>query len=203
MENTKYKINNTDLISNIYELYSVGDTQVTGYTIPVTGYVTATKDLGQIFQKYTSGTKANASGYRFNLNNTSYDLSDVFKKYDGTDVYNNSNGTERIITQYNKLLFNWTAPTNGTLEKFTLTASGGLNNGGYVVSSIYDNVGSSYWSLTAMLPTIETRTYVVNRAIQSGITITLDWSTMETWRYLEALYRTDNIPAVIMYFRPS
>lgn len=102
-------------------------------------------------------------------------------------TFSNLNNTSfSLNTAYNKVTYTFTAPVNLTLLSFTIRASGGINNGGYVVAQMWGPNGT-YWGNTAGYMDASAKTFNLipnNFVMQAGETTYLDWSTMETWRYL-------------------
>lgn len=63
-------------------------------------------------------------------------------------TFSNYNGNEDIIIKYDQAFFTWTPPYNVSISQIIINASGGVNNGGFIVCNIWSNnsqvFGSSY-----------------------------------------------------------
>jgi hypothetical protein len=202
MQITNYKSKNVDL-GNIFQKYTSGKkANPTGYTVKINNI---DKDFCDIFQNYAVDAKAALTEYNFVSNNINQNISNIFQKYNSNYIiYNNSDGTETIVRGiYNKLLFTWTAPSNGNFIKFSITASGGMNNNGYISCSLFGPNNQRY-SFANNFLTCEFRTFGgFNFLMAQNQTVTIDWSTLETFRYLDGLVRTDGQPVIIIYFVPG
>jgi hypothetical protein len=122
-------------------------------------------------------------------------------------IYNNANGTETQVTQYNKIIYYWTAPISGYFVKFLITATGALNNGnlinillnrldqnGNFISTIINGQWYNFSTYTTQTINIPVETY-----LNAGDQIYLDYSTMENGRYFYCLERSDGVPVISIY----
>lgn len=201
-----------------------------------TRYNSQNIDLGNIFQKYTSGPKLAPTRYYTLVNGTYKDLSDVFQKYTIETKYTNSTGYNSLsisdtiqnsFQSYNsnyliyttgdgteaqtnglqdKIYYSWTVPVTGSLKKFSITASGGTNNSGYINWSLSAPRNQSFGkSETINDCVLRTYTLTTPFTVNVGEIVYLDWSTMAAGRLLNALVINGDRskPVLIFYLLPS
>jgi hypothetical protein len=99
-------------------------------------------------------------------------------------VFSNYTGNEKTFTKYDQIWLTVTVPYSVSISQIIINASGGLNNGGYVVCNIWVAGtlvhGQAYSGINSIIDTVINKT--IN--IDAGQTMSIQWSTMETYRYL-------------------
>jgi hypothetical protein len=121
-------------------------------------------------------------------------------------IYNNANGTETEQTVYNKVLFNWTAPSSGYFVKFQITATGAINNN-YLINitvnktDVDGNVTTLINGQFYTFSTYQTQNILIPGSpyLNAGDQIYIDYSTLATDRYFSCLVRSDSIPVISIY----
>ena len=119
--------------------------------------------------------------------------------------YSNADGTESIATAYDTVSASWTAPTDGKVLQFTMTASGAINDGGFVEPQILV-AGSLIWQTFASFTSAGTQTFNVSSyeiTATAGQPIVIRWTTLSPDRYFSCLARSDGVPVVQIIFQTT
>jgi len=116
--------------------------------------------------------------------------------------FTNYTGNERVINKYNQIWFSVVVPYSITINQIIINASGGINNGGYIVCNIWSNnvlVHGQAYSLTSIQDTYINK----NISVGAGQTFSIQWSTMETWRYLSCRKTCGEVLPVRITYTPN
>jgi len=167
-----------------------------------TGFQTGGTDLNNIFQAWDSiSTKAELTGFQ----TVESDLNNIFQNIN-FPYYNNADGTETEQTVYNKVVYNWTAPTSGNFVQFQITATGALNNADLInitvnKTDVDGNVTTLINGQFYTFTTYQTQNILIPGSpyLNAGDQIFIDYSTLETDRYFDCLVRSDGIPVISIY----
>ena len=99
-------------------------------------------------------------------------------------TYSNYNGNETIITKYGQSFFTFTPPYNILISQIIINASGGLNNGGFILCKIWAN-NLEVFNSTYGINSIQDTSITQNISLNAGQNLTIQWTTLESSRYLQ------------------
>ena len=117
-------------------------------------------------------------------------------------TFSNYIGNEDVLTKYDQIFFTWTPPYNVLISQIVINASGGINNGGYIVCNIWANnsqVFGSAYGINSVQDTIIS----ININLNAGQNLSIQWTTLETGRYLYCRYVFGGILPVRITYSPT
>ena len=122
-----------------------------------------------------------------------------------TILYDNADGTQNIVTAYDTVSAGWTVPKSGQILQFTITASGAINDGGFVEPQLWVD-GSVVWQTFASSSSAAPQTFNLTKfwiMVSAGQTVIIRWTTLAADRYLQCLERSDGTPVIQITLKTS
>jgi hypothetical protein len=123
----------------------------------------------------------------------------------GQTIIKNYNDTDPLQNIYNQLFFIWTPPVNCRITSVNVYASGGLNNGGFILLKVFKGSGWSEIYATAYgitkaqdneLPVSSWSSQTFN----AGEPLIIQWTTLESYRYFSTRKNaTNDLPVTLVY----
>lgn len=123
----------------------------------------------------------------------------------GQTIVRNYNDSDSNVNVYGQRFFIWTAPINCRIKSASVYASGGLNNGGFIVAKVFKTsnwtqIFSIAYSITRLQDNELPVSSWSSTTLSAGEPLIFQWTTLETWRYFQTKANaTSELPVILTY----